>query len=104
MIVHPWWSHWRQCSLPFSQCTRTPSFFTTFVNLYKNTQHLAKMYKKNFLKTQPQSRMFVDMTTFPTFFRETDDPASVAIATIPADRNSTVPAAFPGLFSISSSC
>jgi hypothetical protein len=31
MIVHPWWSHWRHCSLPFSQCTRT-IFFTTFVN------------------------------------------------------------------------
>jgi hypothetical protein len=44
------------------------------------------------------------VVTFPTFFQETDDPASVAIAlTIPADRNSTVlGVAFPGLFSHSS--
>jgi hypothetical protein len=43
-------------------------------------------------------------TTFPTFFQETDDPASVAIPlTIPADLKPTVPgAAFPGLFSTSS--
>jgi hypothetical protein len=43
------------------------------------------------------------VTTLPTFFRETDDPAYVATAlTIPVDRNptATVPgAAFPGIFS-----
>jgi hypothetical protein len=43
----------------------------------------------------------VVVPTFPTFFQETDDPASVALAlTIPADLNPTdVPGtAFPGLF------
>jgi hypothetical protein len=47
----------------------------------------------------------VVVPTFPTFFQETDDPASVALAlTIPADLNPTVVprAAFPGLFSSSS--
>jgi hypothetical protein len=46
----------------------------------------------------------VVVPTFPTFFQETDDPASVALAlTIPADLNPTVVpgAAFPGLFSSS---
>jgi hypothetical protein len=47
------------------------------------------------------------VVTFPTFFQETDDPASVALAqTIPADLNPTVVpgAAFPGLFSSPPSC
>jgi hypothetical protein len=41
------------------------------------------------------------VTIFPTFFQDTDDPASVALAlTITADLNPTVVpgAAFPGLF------